>query len=69
MKYLKIRWQLSLLRKSINITIVICFLLILLLTKTAVVKGRIELIDKHIFKPFFEQFNDTGSNFTNIFNL
>ena len=69
MEYLRIRSQLSLLRKSINVAIVICFLLIIGLTKTAQIKGSIELIAKPMIKPFFDQFKDTGRNFTNIFNL
>ncbi len=69
MTYSTIRLKLSLLKKIVNVAIVICMFLILGMVKPSEVSDQVKLIAKPILKPFFEHFQKTGRNYTNIFNL
>ena len=69
MKYIHVRSKLKLLRKGASIAMLICFLMIMGLSKPANVHKSVKFIAAPIIKPFLDQFKSNGREYTNIFNL
>ena len=69
MRYTNVRGRLKILKRGINIAMVVCLLMIFGLSKPASISKSVEFIAAPLIKPFLDQFRSEGRQFTNIFNL